>query len=49
MKISLCAAMIAASLAAAPASYATDFDVTITNLSNSIYYTPFLVAALIRS
>lgn len=45
MKRTLCAAMLAASLAAAPAANAVDFDVTITNLSNSIYFTPFLVAA----
>lgn len=46
MKRTLCAAMLAASMAAAPAANAVDFDVTITNLSNSIYFTPFLVAAL---
>lgn len=45
MKRSLYAALFAASMAAAPAANAVDFDVTITNLSNSIYYTPFLVAA----
>jgi hypothetical protein len=45
MKRSFCAAMLAASLAAAPAANAVDFDVTITNLSNSIYFTPFLAAA----
>ncbi|MGI9220268.1 MAG: spondin domain-containing protein [Woeseiaceae bacterium] len=45
MKRSLCAAMLAATMAAAPAANATDFDVTITNLSNAIYFTPFLVAA----
>ncbi len=45
MKKSLCAAMLAASLTAAPAANAVDFDVTISNLSNSIYFTPFLVAA----
>lgn len=45
MKRTLCAAMLAASIAAAPAANAVDFDVTITNLSNSIYFTPFLVAA----
>ncbi len=45
MKRSLCAAMLVASLSAIPAANATDFDVTITNLSNSIYFTPFLAAA----
>lgn len=45
MKYKLSAAMLAASLAAAPAANAVDFDVRITNLSNAIYYTPFLAAA----
>lgn len=45
MKRTLCAALFAASLSAAPAANAVDFDVTITNLSNSIYFTPLLVAA----
>ena len=45
MKNTLYAAMFATSLAAMPAAQATDFDVQITNLSNAIYYTPFLVAA----
>ena len=45
MKRTLCAALATASLGAIPAANATDFDVTITNLSNAIYYTPFLVAA----
>lgn len=45
MKRSLCAAMFAAFLATAPAANAVDFNVEITNLSNSIYFTPFLVAA----
>ena len=45
MKKSICAAMLAATLSAAPAANATDFDVTITNLTNGIYFTPFLVAA----
>ena len=44
MKKTLCAAALAASLVAAPAN-ATDFDVTITNLSNAIYFTPFLAVA----
>lgn len=45
MKKSLYTAILAASLFAVPAANATDFDVTITNLSNSIYFTPLLVAA----
>jgi len=45
MKRTLCAAMLAASLSAAPAANAVDFDVTIANLTNSIYFTPFLAAA----
>lgn len=45
MRTIYCAAMLAASLAAAPAANAVDFDVEISNLSNSIYFTPFLVAA----
>ena len=45
MKRTLYAALATASLAAVPTANATDFDVTITNLSNAIYYTPFLVAA----
>ncbi len=45
MKRSLSAAMLAASIVAAPAANAVDFDVRITNLSNAIYYTPFLAAA----
>jgi hypothetical protein len=44
MKKALCAAALAASWVAAPAN-ATDFDVTITNLSNAIYFTPFLAVA----
>lgn len=44
MRKTILAAALASSLAAAPAS-AVDFDVRITNLSNAIYYTPFLVAA----
>ena len=39
------AGLLAASLAAAPAANATQFNVEITNLSNAIYFTPFLVAA----
>jgi len=45
MKRSLCAAILAASLSVVPVANATDFDVTITNLSNSIFFTPFLAAA----
>jgi hypothetical protein len=45
MKRTLCAAMLAASIVAAPAANAVDLDVQITNLTNSIYFTPFLVAA----
>ena len=44
MKHKLSAAMLAASLAAA--AKAVDFDVRITNLSNAIYYTPFLASDL---
>lgn len=45
MKKSLSAALLAVSFVAAPAANAVDFDVQITNLSNSIYFTPLLVAA----
>jgi len=45
MRTTYCAAMLAATLATAPAANAVDFDVEITNLSNAIYFTPFLVAA----
>ena len=45
MKKTLCAALLAVTVSAAPAANAVEFDVTITNLSNAIYYTPFLVAA----
>ena len=45
MKHSLRAAALLASMATAPAALATDFDVEITNLTNGIYFTPFLVAA----
>lgn len=45
MQRTLCAALLAATLSAAPAANAVDFDVQITNLSNSIYFTPLLVAA----
>ena len=39
------AAAMAASLLAVQSANAVDFNVQITNLSNGIYYTPFLVAA----
>jgi len=45
MNKTLCAAMLAASLTSLPVANATDFDVTITNLTNAIYFTPFLAAA----
>jgi hypothetical protein len=45
MKKTLCAAMLAASLGAAQTANAVDFDVQITNLTNGIFFTPFLVAA----
>jgi len=45
MKDTLYATVLATSFAAVPAANATDFDVQITNLSNAIYFTPFLVAA----
>jgi len=45
MNKTLSAALLAASLSAAPSANAVDFDVQITNLSNANYFTPFLVAA----
>ena len=45
MKRTLIAAALAASTLAATSASATQFDVRITNLSNAIYYTPFLAAA----
>ena len=45
MKKVLCAAALAASVTAMQPANAVEFDVRITNLSNAIYYTPFLVAA----
>ncbi|MGI9200496.1 MAG: spondin domain-containing protein, partial [Woeseiaceae bacterium] len=45
MKKAISAALLAATLSAASAVNATDFDVTITNLSNGIYFTPFLAVA----
>ena len=45
MKSTLYAVAAATSIAAMPAANAVDFDVEITNLSNAIYFTPFLVAA----
>ncbi|MEM8816202.1 MAG: spondin domain-containing protein [Pseudomonadota bacterium] len=45
MKSVLAAALLAAALTAAPTLRAADFNVRIVNLSNGIWYTPFLVAA----
>lgn len=45
MNKSLSAALLAASFAIAPTANAVDFDVQITNLTNGIYFTPFLAAA----
>ncbi|MDJ0758725.1 MAG: spondin domain-containing protein [Woeseiaceae bacterium] len=45
MKRTLIAAALAASALTLPAAHATDFDVEITNLTNGIYFTPFLAAA----
>ncbi|MEO1247968.1 MAG: spondin domain-containing protein [Pseudomonadota bacterium] len=45
MKSVLAAALLAAALTAAPPLHAADFNVRIVNLSNGIWYTPFLVAA----
>ena len=45
MKKTLVAATLATSLSGAGAANATQFDVQITNLTNAIYFTPFLVAA----
>jgi len=45
MKRTLCAVILVTSISATPAANAVDFDVQITNLTNSIYFTPFLVAA----
>jgi hypothetical protein len=45
MKNTLYAVAAATSIAAMPTANAVDFDVRITNLSNAIYFTPFLVAA----
>ncbi len=45
MKKVLSAALLAASVTAMQPANAVEFDVRITNLSNAIYYTPFLVAA----
>ena len=45
MNKTLSAAVLAASLSAAPSADAVDFDVQITNLGNAIHFTPFLVAA----
>ncbi len=45
MKNFLRSALVCASLSAVPAAHAVDFNVQIVNLTNGIYYTPFLVAA----
>lgn len=45
MKRFFLGAVITASIGIASAANATDFDVTITNLTNGITFTPFLVAA----
>ena len=45
MKHLIIAALFAASLLGAQSASAVDFNVRIVNLSNGIYYTPFLVAA----
>jgi hypothetical protein len=45
MRHTIYAALITTSAVAMPAANATDFDVSITNLSNAIYFTPFLVTA----
>lgn len=45
MKKAFLAATVAATIAAAPAANATDFDVEITNLTNAIYFTPFIAVA----
>jgi hypothetical protein len=45
MNKALLAAAVAASLSAASAANATDFDVQITNLTNGIYFTPLLATA----
>lgn len=45
MKLLTRAALVAAALSGAPAAHATDFSVEIVNLTNGIWYTPFLVAA----
>ena len=45
MKNFLRSALLCASLSVVPAAHATDFNVQIVNLTNGIYYTPFLVVA----
>lgn len=45
MKRILCAAALVANVLAMQPANAVEFDVRITNLSNAIYFTPFLVAA----
>ncbi len=45
MKGSIRAILVSASILAGPVAIATDFNVEITNLTNGITYTPFLIAA----
>jgi len=45
MKKPFLSALAVASFVAAPSAQAIDFDVTISNLSNAIFFTPFLAAA----
>ena len=45
MRKTLAAAALATGLALAPSANAADFTVEITNLTNGIYFTPFLVGA----
>jgi hypothetical protein len=45
MKVSLTAALVAATLCAGSIANAAQFNVRITNLTNGIWFTPFLVAA----
>lgn len=45
MKNTIHAVLLTASIAAVPVANAAQFEVEITNLSNAIYFTPFLVAA----
>ena len=45
MKVFVAAAMVAASLFVSSLANATQFNVRIVNLTNGIWYTPFLVVA----